>query len=119
MTAQIAPQMQRLLQLLGMARRAGKIAQGFDAATAAMQMQTAAMVCIAGDCAERTVRNVRRVARETDTAVMELSCTREQLGQSIGCAPTGVLVITDHGFAKKARALIPENMESIKEENVL
>lgn len=111
-------QLQRLMQLLGMARRAGKIAQGFDATAEALTRRTANEVFVAADCAARTQRNIQRIANEANATVFCLNCTREQLGRAIGCPPTGVLALLDRGFAQKARTLVPHNSESMKEENV-
>lgn len=118
MTKESLALLQQLLQLMGMARRAGKVAQGFDAAVAALTQKTAGEIYLAADCAPRTVRNVQRAAEQTGAVILRIGCTREQLGNAIGCPPTGVLALTDRGFAKKARTLVPEVPESIKEETV-
>ena len=95
----------QLLSLLGIARRAGRIAAGFDAATGALIGRKAHAVFLTTDCAPRTDRNVRRIAEESGADVLLLSCTQSQLGHAIGCPPTGVLALTDPGFLKKARVL--------------
>lgn len=118
MTQQQDLNVRRLLQLFGMARRAGKVAQGFDAAAGALIKGEAAEVFMAGDCAPRTQRNITRIAEEAGAKVLPVSCTRAELGHAIGCAPTGVLALTDCNFAKKARTLVPAVPEPNKEENV-
>ena len=87
------------------ARRAGRIAAGFDAATGALIGRKAHAVFLTTDCAPRTERNVRRIAEESGADVLLLPCTQAQLGYAIGCPPTGVLALTDPGFLKKARVL--------------
>lgn len=113
----IQQEMQRLLQLFGMARRAGKVAQGFDAAAGALIKGEAAEVFRAADCAPRTQRNIARIAEEAGVPVLDLPCTRAELGKAIGCPPTGILALTDRNFAKKARTLVPAAPDSSKEEN--
>ncbi len=115
----IQQETQRLLQLFGMARRAGKIAQGFDAAAGALIKGEAAEVFRAEDCAPRTQRNIARIAEEVGVPVLCIPCTRAELGKAIGCPPTGIVALTDHNFAKKARTLVPARPESSKEENKL
>lgn len=100
-----------LLSLFGIARRAGRIAAGFDAATGALIARKAHAVFLTTDCAPRTDRNVRRIAEEAGADVISLPCTQAQLGKAIGCPPTGVLALTDPGFLKKARALA-ESMQT-------
>ena len=95
----------RLLSLFGMARRCGKIAQGFDAAAAALRTGAAFAVFIAQDISPRTERNVRRIALECETRITPLTLTMRQIGEAIGCAPTAVLALTERGFANKAAEL--------------
>ena len=45
---------ERLLSLLGLARRAGKVEPGFDAATTAAREGKAALLLAAGDISEKT-----------------------------------------------------------------
>lgn len=116
MNAMNQQNMQKLLSLFGMARRAGKVAQGFDAAAGALTKGEAAEVFVAGDCAPRTQRNIARVAESAGVPVLQMECTRAELGHAIGCAPTGVIALTDRNFARKARTLVPEPK---KEENNL
>lgn len=97
----------RLLQLFGLARRAGRVARGFDAADAAMHDGTAAAVFLAADVSERTARNVRRIADETGHSVFPIPAAMAELGHAIGSKPTGVLVLTDRGFAESAKKLLP------------
>lgn len=104
---------QPLLSLLGLARRANRIAPGFDAAVSALTEHLSDAVFITTDCAPRTERNIRRIAAENRAEVLSLSCTKAELGHAIGCSPTGVLVLTDRGFLRKARTLIP-NAETIQ-----
>ena len=61
---------EKLLSMLGIARRAGKIAMGFDAAAEAMHKGEARLLVLAADLSERTERAVRRIAEETNTPVM-------------------------------------------------
>lgn len=94
-----------LLSLFGIARRCGKIAQGFDATVAAVVHGKSNVFFLTPDAAERTQRNIRRIAEENDAQVLELAVTMQELGASIGCGPTGVVALMDAGFEKKARAL--------------
>lgn len=94
-----------LLSLFGMARRCGKIAQGFEASVTAVTRGTARAFFLAPDAAERTRRNVRRIAEENNVQVYELAANMQELGACIGCGATGVVALNDAGFEKKACAL--------------
>ena len=98
-----------LISLFGLARRCGKIAQGFDAAVGAVTKGKAKDFFLTHDAAERTRRNVCRIAEECGARVWTLSETMQQLGAGIGCAPTAVVAIQDAGFEKKARELCAKN----------
>lgn len=88
-----------------MARRCGKIAQGFDAAVTAVSRGKSRAFFLAPDAAERTRRNIRRIAEENNAQVFELTVAMQELGACIGCGPTGVVALEDAGFEKKARTL--------------
>ena len=85
--------MDKLLSLLGLARRAGKIEPGFDAAVSAARGHKAALLLAARDISEKTLKNLRY---EGDRA--------------------GVLAITDKGFAKAVKELA-EAVTEEKEEH--
>ena len=51
--------MDKLLSLLGLARRAGKIEPGFDAAVSAARGHKAALLLAARDISEKTLKNLR------------------------------------------------------------
>ena len=94
-----------LLSLFGMARRCGKITQGFDASAAAVSRGKSRAFVLTPDAAERTRRNIRRIAEENGAQVFELAASMQELGACIGCGPTGVVALTDAGFEKKACVL--------------
>ena len=69
--------MDKLLSMLGLARRAGKIEPGFDAAVSAARGRKAAVLLCAQDMSEKTVKNLRY---EGDRAgVLELLASADRL----------------------------------------
>ena len=102
----ITPAQRALFGIFGIARKAGFVAQGMDAAMDALRSGAAQAVFLASDCAERTLRNARRIAAECGAQALDLPCTRAQLGHAIGCPPTGVAAIQNRGLAQKACALL-------------
>lgn len=54
----------KLAGLLGIARRAGKLITGFDAAAASAAAGKAALLLMAADLSEKTAKELRYAARE-------------------------------------------------------
>ena len=90
--------MDKLLSLLGLARRAGKIEPGFDAAVSAARGHKAALLLAARDISEKTLKNLRYE------------------GDRAGVPTLRVLAITDKGFAKAVKELA-EAVTEEKEEH--
>ena len=97
----------KLLSLLGIARRAGRLSLGFDAAADAMQNNQCRLLLLANDLSERTVRSITRTAQQTDTRMIVLDIPMETLGAAIGKL-TGIVSVNDKGFAEKMKTLCGE-----------
>lgn len=92
----------KLIGLLGMCRRAGRLTVGFDAVVA-LCSKTSPLVMLASDASERTVRQLQFHAG--DTVVYRLPLTREETAHAVGSSkPVAVLATEDGGFV---RALSP------------
>ena len=98
---------EQLLPLLGIARRAGRLSLGFDAATESMQKGRAQLLLLADDLSERTVRNITMTARQTDTHIIVTNVPMTQLGAAVGKS-TGIISVNDKGFAEKMKTLCAE-----------
>ncbi len=101
------PNEQRILGILGLSRKAGKLILGFDMTVEAMQKGTAASVLLSGDCSERTARNIKRIAEETGTEVLILPLTIDEIGFAVA-KRAGVLAVCDSGFTKKIKELLDD-----------
>lgn len=93
-----------LLQLLGIARRAGKLALGSEAACGAVRAKRAVLVLLASDLSPRTVRTVSAVAEQTGTKAITIRSTMDELSRALG-KRSGVIAVADRGFAEKLLAL--------------
>lgn len=95
----------KLHGLLGMAKRAGKLAVGFDAATAAVKDGTSELILFAADASPKTEKECRFAANGTDTVIARLALDRNVLASTIGAhKPVAVVAVTDAGFAKAIRS---------------
>ncbi len=102
----------RLLSLLGLARRCGRIAAGYDVAAGAVAEGISSLILVSGDIAQRTEKNISRVAEQYQVTVIKIGETMAEIGRAIGAAPTGVISINEAGFAKKARQIVRDYEEA-------
>jgi ribosomal protein L7Ae-like RNA K-turn-binding protein len=96
-----------LLQLLGLARRAGKLALGGEAAGEAVRGERAGLVLLASDLAPRTARDVSAAAEQSGAKAVTIRPTMDEIARALG-KRSGVIAVTDQGFARKLLALSTE-----------
>lgn len=89
----------KLLGLLGIARRAGKITTGFDAVAAQIAAGECGVVLIAGDLSEKTKKELRFAANGKQVPFLQLELTKDELSKGLGfCKPIGVVSLEERGF---------------------
>ena len=104
----------RIAGLLGIARRAGHVAVGFDAAVTAAKAGKVKLALFAADISPKTAKEWQFATRDKAVEALTLPLSKEELGKALGYAkPVGLTAIDDEGFAKGIRALI---LEQSKEE---
>lgn len=86
------------LRLLGLARRAGSVAPGTDAARRAVRSGEARLVLLAGDASSVQLDKVRNVLRNRPIPWGTLG-DRTTLGAALGRGPTSAVAITADSFA--------------------
>ena len=94
----------RLLSFLGIARKAGKLCFGKDAALEAIRKGKAKLVLLSSDLSEKTAEKMQMLCFESETSLLTMEETMDQL-ETIFRRRTGILCITDAGFAGKAHTL--------------
>lgn len=102
----------KLIGLLGMCRRSGRLTIGFDA-VAALCRDKQVLLMLAADASPRTQRQLAFEAGETP--VYHLPLDREQTAHAVGSSkPVAVLATTDPGFIRALHALLtsPQEEES-------
>ena len=96
----------RLLSLLGLARRAGKLSMGFDASCESAAKGEAALVLTTADISEGSLRRlISGVGGKAE--IITLDCDMQQLAAAIGKS-VRMVSVNDEGFAKKLRLLLTE-----------
>lgn len=89
--------MSKLLSMLGLARRAGKLQTGYDAAVVAIREGTAHGVVIAGNLSEKSEKNIRFEAGRAAVPVVKATETIEEISHAIG-KKAGITALMDKGF---------------------
>lgn len=107
----------KVLSLLGLARRAGKLQGGYDAVVIAAKEGKAVLLLAARDISPKTFKNLRYEGQRAGVPVRRLKEEMAEVSRACGIK-AGVLALTDQGFAK---AVLPmtEEPASEKEECVL
>ena len=97
----------KLLSLLGLCRRAGKITIGCDPVLDSVKNKEASLVIFARNISDNTRKTVLNAVAQSGVRVIKLDYDKEDISVSLGrlCA---VASINDEGFAKKLLSLAGE-----------
>ena len=104
----------KLLSLLGIAKKAGRIVCGYEKALESIHKHKAYIVFTASDLSEKTERGLIYACEEMDTKVKRLGVSMFELSNAVG-QKTGIVSVNDKGFAKR---LIELNAEIEANEKV-
>ncbi|MBS4912642.1 MAG: ribosomal L7Ae/L30e/S12e/Gadd45 family protein [Veillonella sp.] len=89
----------KVLNLLGMAQRAGKLLSGDFVAEKAMKKQRIPLAILATDCAKNNGEKYRWLAQQHEVTLREFA-TKAELGQALGKEQRAIILVMDDGFAK-------------------
>jgi len=89
----------RNLQLLGIAKKAGLLAVGGDAAVAAARTGKAVLVISASNASEGAFRRARCITETSSAAYVIAPYTKFELGNVTGRGSPGTLAVLDVGIA--------------------
>ena len=95
--------MDKLLQMMGLARRANLLLAGEEVVADAIAAHKARLVLLAADASERTGKKIRQMAGET-LPVLVLPAEKDALGAALGKGSCAVAAVLDGGFAAKLAA---------------
>ncbi len=101
-----------LLRMLGLARRAGRVALGEEGVNRTAERRRCFLIFVAADCAENTKQKIQAAARTSGIQLSPLAITKEALGHAMGRPFCAVLAVTDANFAKTLRALWKQTQET-------
>lgn len=97
----------KLLSLLGMCRRAGKLCCGHDAAVGSLRSKSAKLCLLSSDSSERLRNEMEREASYDgrDIPVRILFSAMDEIGHATGLK-SAVVTVNDEGFAKTMLGLL-------------
>lgn len=100
--------MDKLLQMMGLARRANLLLAGEEAVADAIAAHKARLVLLAADVSERTGKKIRQMAGET-LPVLVLPAEKDALGAALGKGSCAVAAVLDGGFAAKLAQMLAQS----------
>ena len=95
----------RVLGLLGLSAKAGKICFGRDACIELIEKRKMKLVIIATDASERTKRNLEFICNSNDVKVYFYG-TIDELSKAIGKSNKAIIGIKDQNFANQIEKII-------------
>ncbi len=100
----------KLLSLLGMCRRAGRLSCGHDAAIGSVRSKSAKLCLLSSDASQRLRNETEREAvfEGRNIPVRYLHSTMDEIGRATGLK-SAVVTVNDEGFAKSMLGLLTEN----------
>lgn len=91
----------RLLSVLGLCRKAGKIKYGFDSVKNALIKNEVRLIVFASDISEKTKEKTERLAAAQNIKTVDAQFTMSELAHALGLEKnTAIAAICDKGFAK-------------------
>ena len=89
----------KALNYLSLARKAGKAELGEEPVGAAARALHAHLIIVAGDASDHTWRRAKSFAAGTNQQCVRLQCSKDEMGMAIGRTNLAIAAITDAGLA--------------------
>lgn len=104
--------MDKLLNLIGLAKKAGKLEVGEEPVGAAARAKHARLLLLACDAADNTRRRALHFGETGACICLEILETKEDLGRALGRTSCAMLAVTDIGFAEAIAKKLAESDEA-------
>ena len=104
--------MDKLLNLIGLAKKAGKLEAGEEPVGAAARARHARLILIASDAADNTRRRAKHFGDAGECICLEIPATKDELGRALGRTSCAMAALTDVGFAEAAAKKLAEADEA-------
>lgn len=103
--------MHKVLMLLGLAKRAGKVVVGTDAVISKLQANKLNLIFVASDASNATIDKIEKKAFYYNVTIIK-SFTSEELSRCIGSNNNKVIGLYDQGFKKAMMKELDVKVES-------
>lgn len=103
----------RLWSMVSLARRAGKLAMGYDVAFSSVSHGRAKLVLLAGDISEKSAKSLKRLCEEVRVPVRNLSTKMDEIWFTLG-KRVGILAVEEENFARQLLAMADRLSEEQK-----
>ena len=108
--------MDKILSMLGLAKKAGRLESGEEPVGAAARARDGRLILLASDAAENTVRRATHFAEAGQCLLARIPADKDALGRAVGRTSCAMLAVTDIGFAEAvARKLAALDAEQYTE----
>ena len=91
--------MDKALNYIALARKAGRVELGEEPAGAAARAQHARLILVASDASDHTWRRAKSFVAGTDQQCVRVPYTKDEMGQSVGRTSLALAAITDPALA--------------------
>ncbi|MEG1448908.1 MAG: ribosomal L7Ae/L30e/S12e/Gadd45 family protein [Oscillospiraceae bacterium] len=95
----------RILSLISLSKKAGKLILGFDVAKKEIYKGTVDCIYVCCDLSEKTLKEVDYICENMDVEVRKLPISLDEMWYEVG-KRSGVICITEFGLAKKVSELL-------------
>lgn len=100
--------MNKALNYLSLARKAGKLELGEEPVGAAARAQHARLVVVASDASDHTWRRAQSFVARTNQECVRLPYTKDELGATIGRQELAIAALTDPAMALAFLKALPD-----------
>ena len=107
--------MDKSLNYLALARKAGRVELGEEPVGAAARAGKAYLIVVAADAGDHSWRRAKSYAAGTDQQCIRLSATKDELGQVIGRTSLAVAAFTDVSLALAFVKALEKSMPDVLE----
>ncbi len=105
--------MRNILRSMGLAKAAGALLSGEDTVRTAARGGKVKLVLLTADAGASTVKRARQIEELCGAPVLELDCSKYDLGGALGLSTVSIAAVTDAGFAK----MLSGKIEKYKQDN--
>ena len=101
--------MNRFLQLLGLATKAGRTVSGEFSVEQSVKKGRVCLVIVAADASDNTKKHFQDMCVYRDIPIV-IACSKQELGHSTGKQERASVGVLDQGFADKLTSIIREGL---------